>query len=165
MFNSCTNAHNHFQKRYSGSSAVPEEGNSTLIFTPALSIADKQWIPARLHTPTASQRAPQPPHGFCAHVSLPRDYPGIYSWKNRNSDGKLFCCMSNMVFLATSGFPVDLQTPRLRTLKARMSFAISIPRQRYNLSFWILDPLWTSLPLSPCDESHNDLLSAGQSEI
>lgn len=126
MFNSCTNAYNHFQKRYSGSSEVPEEGNCTIIFAPTLKIVDKKWIPACLHTPTVSQRALQTLHVFCAQVAFPRDYPGIYLWKNRNSDSKLFCCVSHMFFLLTSDFPVDSQIPRLHTLEARMSFAISI---------------------------------------
>lgn len=80
MFNSCTNACSHFQRRYWGSPEVPEEGNSTVIFVPPLKIGDKEQGPAR--SPKASQTLLV----FCAQGSLPGVYPGIYSWKNRNSD-------------------------------------------------------------------------------
>lgn len=80
MFNSCTNACNPFQRRYWGSPEVPEEGNCTVIFAPTLKIGDKEWGPAR------SQRMPQTLLVFCTQGSLPRDHPGIHSWKNRNSD-------------------------------------------------------------------------------
>lgn len=80
MFNSCTNACNHFQRRYWGSPEVSEEGNCTVIFVPALKIKDKEWGAAR------SPRAPQTLLMFCAQGSLPRDYPGTDSWNNRNWD-------------------------------------------------------------------------------
>lgn len=80
MFNSCTNARNHFQRRYWGSPEVPEEGNTTAIFVPPLKIRDKEHGPAR------SPRAPQTLLVFCAQGSLSRDYPGTHSWKNRNPD-------------------------------------------------------------------------------
>lgn len=72
MFNSCTNACNHFQKRYSGSSEVPEEGNYPIIFAPALKIVDKKWIPACLHTPAVSQRALQTLHGVLCPSTFPK---------------------------------------------------------------------------------------------
>lgn len=80
MFNSCTNACNHFQRRYWGSPEVPEEGNSTVIFVPSLKVRDKEQGPAR------SPRVPQTLLMFCAQGSLSRDYPGTHPWKNRNSD-------------------------------------------------------------------------------
>lgn len=79
MFNSCTNACNHFQRRYWGSPELPEEGNSVVVFVRVLKIRDKEWGPAR------SPRAPQTLLVFCAQGALPRDYPGMHAWENRNS--------------------------------------------------------------------------------
>lgn len=153
VFNSCTNAYNHFQKRHSGSSEVPKEGKSAIIFAPALKIVDKKQIPACLHTPAVSHRALQTLHVFCAQVSFPWDCPRSFSWKNSNSDSTLFCCMSNMFLLFTCDCPVGLRIPW-------MSSALFIPWE--SLQFWTPAPMWLSLPLSPCGWGHSDMLSVGQ---